>query len=210
MDAAKLAALVSSRICHDLVSPVSSLSMVLGALNDPDMGSQAESVIGSAAKSIEQKLTFLRYAMGSVGLQSGAADMHEAKGLIDGYLSGYKSELDWKVTAPLSYAQTRLLMNMVMLAAAGMARGGVISADAQVDGGNIALDVVGVGKRAGLSNDLKMSLNGQEPEGGWQAKIIQPYFARLIAAELGGEIALEEAAISDEQSQITLNCKLAV
>lgn len=210
MDAAKLAALVSSRICHDLVSPVSSLSMVLGALSDPDMGAQAESVIGSAAKSIEQKLTFLRYAMGSVGLQAGAADMHEARGLIDGYLSGYKSEMDWKVTAPLSYAQSRLLMNMVMLAIAGMARGGVITVDAQANGSDIVLSVVGEGKRAGLSNDLKMSLNGQEPEGGWQAKIIQPYFARLIAAELGTQIDLTEEAISEDQARIRLNCKISV
>ncbi len=125
MEASKLAALLASHICHELVSPVSSFKLVQDSLNDPDMREYVEDLIRSSSETLEYKLTFLRYALGSVGMQDGYADLNEARTLCLNYMKGYRSELQWGNTPEItSFAQVRLVMNMMMIVSAAMPRGG--------------------------------------------------------------------------------------
>lgn len=82
IDPAHLSAYIASRICHDLVSSVSSITNALDFMNEPqesEMRGQAEKLLHDGAESAASKLKFLRYAFGSAGLSKGAADIHEAK-----------------------------------------------------------------------------------------------------------------------------------
>ncbi|MEO1787932.1 MAG: hypothetical protein AAFR41_13050, partial [Pseudomonadota bacterium] len=81
IDPALLSAYVASRICHDLVSPVSSVTSALDLINDPndtEMRAQAEQLLHKGATDAAVRIEFLRYAYGSMGLSDGAADIHEA------------------------------------------------------------------------------------------------------------------------------------
>ena len=63
IDASTLVALVSSRICHDLVSPVAALTTAMDILDDDhgaDMREQAMELIRNSAAQAGVKLEFMR------------------------------------------------------------------------------------------------------------------------------------------------------
>jgi len=202
MEASKLAALLASHICHELVSPVSSFKLVQDSLNDPDMREYVEDLIRSSSETLEYKLTFLRYALGSVGMQDGYADLNEARTLCLNYMKGYRSELQWGNTPEItSFAQVRLVMNMMMIVSAAMPRGGDVVISSEKVGDKVVLKVEGKGPRVLLNQERRDALNGVEPEGGWIAKVIQPYFARECAREVETSIEMTEA-----EGEISLTC----
>ncbi len=194
MEASKLAALLASHICHELVSPVSSFKLVQDSLGDPDMRDHAEELIKSSSATLEYKLTFLRYAFGSIGLQAGYADLNEAKELCTNYMRGFRADLDWQVgTEVTTYNQVRLLMNMLLITVSGMPRGGMITLSSVPMGDKVMLRASGQGPRARVNDQMLSALNGKEPEGGWMAKVIQPYFTKVIAEELNANVEIELA-----------------
>lgn len=201
MDASRLSALLVSHICHDLASPANALSMMWEARQDPEMTEQADQVITQSAAALEQKLVFLRYALGSVGLQNGEADLQEIKKLTSDFLRQHKIETDWRAgETPLTFGQARLLMNMAMIAGSTLGRGGVLVAAAERDGEKLVLKATGGGARLRVGDALISALQGNEPEGGWNARNVQPYFTRMIAAELGGALSFEH---NDEKVEIS-------
>ncbi|MCA8901601.1 MAG: hypothetical protein KDA53_10150, partial [Hyphomonas sp.] len=71
IDPARLAAFIASRICHDLVSPVSSVTNALDLLAEPgehEMKEQAKALLQEGADKAAARIQFLRYAFGSIGL----------------------------------------------------------------------------------------------------------------------------------------------
>ncbi|MEM8920057.1 MAG: histidine phosphotransferase family protein, partial [Pseudomonadota bacterium] len=172
MEASKLAALLASRICHDLVSPVSSLTTGVDLLNDEmGMRDQAEQLLRSGVETTTSKLTFLRYAFGSVGLQEGAADLHDAKELFSSYFNDLKADLDWRVGGdPLSFGEVRLLMNLAIIVGEGLAWGGTVAVSAEREGDTRVLMARGEADRVDLKAAVSSALAGDEPEGGWTAR----------------------------------------
>ena len=65
-----LAALMCSRLCHDMLSPVGALSNGLELLadeTDPDMRDKVIELLEQSAKSSAGKLKFFRLAFGAAG-----------------------------------------------------------------------------------------------------------------------------------------------
>ena len=108
IDSALLSAYVASRICHDLVSPVSSITNALDMIDsptDPDMRQMAQDLLQDGAKSASVRLQFLRYAFGSVGLSGRAADIHEAKTITEAFVATHKPSVTWDIeTDHLSFS----------------------------------------------------------------------------------------------------------
>ena len=213
IDPAHLSAYIASRICHDLVSSVSSITNALDFMNEPqdsEMRIQAEKLLHDGADSAASKLKFLRYAFGSVGLSKGAADIHDAKQITERFVAShnYKPEIDWDIeTEHLSFSHARLMMNMVMLAVDCLPRGGTIAVKIRNQTDGLGLSVTASGQRCKLREDTADALAGTEPQDGWSARTVQPLFTRVIAEGLGGtlkadpqenEILLLAAGISAE------------
>ena len=192
IDPAQLSAYIASRICHDLVSPVSSVTSALDFINDPaesEMKVQAEALLRNGAENASSRLQFLRYAFGSMGLSDGAADIHEAKKVTERFVETHKPSIEWDIeTTHLSYSHARLMMNLVMLAIDCLPRGGVISVLIRDTEDGLQVDVTGKGLRAKLRDDTAEALRGDVPEGGWSARTVQPLFAKMIAEGLGGTV----------------------
>jgi histidine phosphotransferase ChpT len=192
IDPARLSAYIASRICHDLVSPVSSVTNALDFMKEPgdaDMQAQAEELLQDGADKAAARIQFLRYAYGSIGLSSGAADVHEAKAITENFVKGYRPSLEWDMeTSHLSYSHVRLLMNMVTIALDCLPRGGVINIRVRDEAGGMTLTLTGKGERAKLKDATIKALAGEEPEENWGPETIQPYFAKMIADGLGGAL----------------------
>ncbi|MAK62595.1 MAG: hypothetical protein CMK09_16615 [Ponticaulis sp.] len=191
----RLASYLASKICHDLVSPVGAAASALDFMQETtgEMRDEAENLLETSTNRSLARLQFLRYAFGSMGLSKGAAELHEAKSIAEGYVATHKGRIEWNILAEsLSFAQVRVMMNMVMLGMACLSRDGVVKVDInQSDTTTIIVEATGL--KARLSPSVKTALNHEEPEDGWDPMTIQPYFTTMIVEELGGHFAFREA-----------------
>lgn len=197
IDPARLSAYVASRICHDLVSPVSSVTNALDLLDEPgdhEMKAQAEALLHEGAEKAAARIQFLRYAFGSIGLNAGAADIHEAKKITEAFVRSHKPSVDWDIQADhLSFSHVRLMMNLVMMAVESLPRGGVVSIRIRSEAGGMTITLTAKGDRARLKEDVSAAVSGTDPAEGWRAENIQPLFARMICDGLGGELTAKQS-----------------
>ena len=190
MDSSKLASYVASRICHDIASPLTPLMQSLELLFDESMGpamkAEGEKALRTAVATLDAKLKFLRFAIGSQQLNDDQANINEARDMFQKlFAQNSRTELEWRMdTQRISNRQLRVLMNMTLMMVEPAARG-VCRVTSRQDGDDLVLDVEAVGQFSNLKQEVQDALAGKEPTGGWGGGAIQPYFTRVLAEEIG-------------------------
>ena len=181
-----LAALLCSRVCHDVISPVGAIANGLELMDDPDVNAEmketALDMVRSSAKTATAKLKFCRIAFGASGSAGASIDLGEAGETAKDFVGAEKTKLDWQ--APRENrpkAEVKLLLNMLLLAMAGIPRGGTVTVS--VDGRNFK--VRAQGERAKLPQAQVDVLNGGGTIEALDARLVQPYYARAIARAAG-------------------------
>jgi histidine phosphotransferase ChpT len=201
MDAADLASLLCSRLCHDLMSPVGALNNGIELLadeQDPEMRERCLELLADSARATASKLKFFRLAFGAAGGFGEAIDTAEARAALEGLFgSDGRIELGWMVgDEKLSKGATKLLLNLALIAGDALVRGGRLDVGAEVgtdgaseiairaEGPRIALDpAIGDALRNGASASV-------------EARTAGAWLAHSIASEAGGAIQLSQP--SDE------------
>ncbi len=206
IESSKLAAFIASRICHDLISPVASVNSALELLEEPgdaDMKAQAEQLLHNGAESAGARIQLLRYAFGSAGLSDTAADRHEVRRIVEGFMKSHKPSVEWDIdTDHFSCGHARVLMNLVIMATAAIPRGGVVNLRVLNDTDGLSIIAQAKGPKARLSEFTEAALSGNTPEEGWSARTIQPLFAKMVADDLDGDLI----AVAAEE-EITFTAK---
>ena len=90
-----LAALLCSRLCHDLLSPVGAMSNGLELLadeNDPAMRQQCMDLLTQSARTSTDKLKFFRLAFGAAGGFGEMVEVAEPKAVIDALIGDAKRD----------------------------------------------------------------------------------------------------------------------
>jgi histidine phosphotransferase ChpT len=210
IDNATLVALVSSRICHDLVSPVSALTTALDILDDDhgaDMREQAMDLIRNSASQAAAKLEFLRATFGGGTIGEGDSDLAEIKKFSVGFFATQKPELVWELNLPtIPRAGARLLMNLLLVGLDCLPRGGVLTVSGGQEGDKLTISVCASGNRAILKPAVRAALAGELPEGGFDGRSIQPYLAFLAASGSRAELVARE---SEERVEIIVRLMTA-
>src|SRR4029079_612677 len=96
------AALLVSRVCHDLVSPVGAVVNGLEVLEDEtDLAMRAEALrlVAASAEQAAARLQFCRIAFGAAGSAGAELDLAEVGRIMAGLLKGGKVELFWQAHA---------------------------------------------------------------------------------------------------------------
>ncbi len=198
----QLAAILVSKICHDIISPVGAINNGLEVLaDDPDPASHeyALSVIRTSTEQASAKLQFARIAYGAAGSTGSQVDLREAHGLAQGILDPAKHSLDWQIGPGVEEKDTvKLLLVMFALGLAALPRGGAISvsmADAETPGRPIV--VVAAGQNARLQDPVMQMLTAtsEAPEPG----TVQAFYGLALASSLGRTLSVEPG-----QDQIVL------
>jgi len=206
IDPSHLTAFVASRLCHDLVSPVSSAISALDLMdepNDSEMHEQAEALLKKGLNDAAAKLEFLRYAFGSQGLNAGVADVHQAKSITERFVATHKPSIEWDIeTSHFGYSHVRLMMNMVLIAVDCLPWGGVIGVKIREDAGATNIIVDAKGKRTQLKDDTIQGLAGTLPDEGWSGRSVQPVFAQMMAKDLGSS-GIEVKQLGEEHIAVT-------
>jgi len=196
IDPLELAALVASRVCHDIISPVGAIVNGLEVLEeekDESMREFAQDLVRKSARQASAKLQFSRLAFGASGGAGAEIDMGEAGRCAKALMEREKAELDWGVTAGLlPKAEAKLLMNLLLIALNSVARGGVIHVHADRDDGETVLRVVAEGDRARLPAGVKEVIAEGAMPNPLDAHAVQPLYAALLATEAGMGIAASE------------------
>ena len=197
-----LAALLCSRVCHDIISPVGAIANGLELMDDPDVDAEMKAtaldMVRSSAKTATAKLKFCRIAFGASGSAGAHIDMGEAGETAKAFVGDEKIRLDWQ--APRENrpkAEVKLLLNMLMLAMAGIPRGGVVTV--LVDGRNF--NVSAKGERAKVPQAMADVLTGAVAAEALDARMVQPYYAKLLAQSAG--LSLSIAMAGDDVVAVT-------
>src|ERR1700749_4801282 len=93
------AALLVSRVCHDLVGPLGAVVNGLEVLEDERdaaMRADALKLVTSSAEQALARLQFLRIAFGAAGSAGAELDLGEVGRLVAGLLEGGKVQLNWQ------------------------------------------------------------------------------------------------------------------
>ena len=132
-DALELAALLCSRVCHDLISPVGAIVNGLEVLDDnpkPEDREFALDLIRKSAKTASARLQFCRLAFGAAGSAGAQIDLGDAQNMARGHLEDAKTTIAWNLPRVLlPKNRVKLLLNMMVIAQQTIPRGGVLTVD---------------------------------------------------------------------------------
>lgn len=181
-----LAALLCSRVCHDLISPVGAIANGLELFDDPEMDQEtrdmALDMVRSSARTATAKLKFCRIAFGAAGSAGSLIDLNDAGETARGFVISEKVTLDWQ--APPEHRpkqQVKLLLNMLLMAISAVPRGGVITV--RIEGE--VFTATAAGERAKVPEPVAAVLSGTADLNLLDARLVQPHYAKLLAASAG-------------------------
>ncbi|MDA0998807.1 MAG: histidine phosphotransferase family protein, partial [Proteobacteria bacterium] len=163
-DDLRLAQLLCSRICHDLVGSAGAVNAGLELLTDGDTLDDAalHLAIGSGAE-LANRLAFFRVAFGAGGAGRDGADLRALRTLAINYFGAGQVALDWPAEdqspgAGFTVVLGRLLLNLVLIANECLPRGGTVSVRLAALAGGVGLAVSAEGAGAKLREDVARAM----------------------------------------------------
>lgn len=188
-----LAALIASRVCHDIISPVGAITNGLEVLDEEgneDMREFAMDLIRKSARQASAKLQFARLAFGAAGSAGAEIDLGDAEFVTTGYMLGEKAELEWLVPRLLMPKnQVKLLLNLVLIANHCVPRGGTIRVELEQGGDVPVFRLTASGLNARIPAGIPDLLNDEDVER-IDAHAVQPAYTGLLARDCGMMIEL--------------------
>ena len=124
-----LAALLGSRICHDLISPIGAISigvellMMDGAVRGPEMALVAESVAAANAR-----IRFFRVSFGAASPDQ-RIGRTEVTGILADVTRGGRLSVAWQSPADLSRREVKLAFLLIQCLETAMPYGGKVTVD---------------------------------------------------------------------------------
>ncbi|MDZ7629052.1 MAG: histidine phosphotransferase family protein [Parvularculaceae bacterium] len=197
LDALSLSALMSSRLCHDLINPVGALSSGLEVLADPSMDeTMKEAAIDLIRSSAEKSVALLKYARLAYGASGGmGAELptEEAHAVLKAMFAWSKAGLDWRI-AP-AYApkdEVKGILVLAMAAADCAPRGGTVVIEGEAGRYGIRAS----GGRIIVQDEMIRVLSGDADE--LKPKFAPHYLTGLAARAAGGGVSVnvEDGAVS--------------
>ncbi len=186
-----LAALLCSRLCHDMLSPVGALSNGLELLadeKDPEMRKRCFELLEQSARISTDKLKFFRLAYGAAGGFGDEVPSDEPRGLVAGLIAGNERvEFEWAVTEPtLPKPAVKVLLNLSAIAIDALVRGGTLAVGAERRDGATEIAVRAAGPRVAFDGNIGKALDGSLATRELTGRTAPAHMIRLLAEELGG------------------------
>jgi histidine phosphotransferase ChpT len=195
IEALDLAALLCSRVCHDLISPVGAVvngMEVLEDTTDESTKTFALDLIKKSATQASARLQFCRLAFGAAGSAGAEIDLGDAEGVARGFIEDDKTTLGWELPRVLlPKNRVKLLLNLLLLATQIIPRGGKITAEGSGEGAGMVFRVSAAGLNARVPQAVPGLVAGEMPGGTVDAHAIQPFFTGLLAQACGVKVAIE-------------------
>jgi histidine phosphotransferase ChpT len=195
LESLDLAALLCSRVCHDLISPAGAIVNGLEVFeesNDEETKTFALELIKKSARTASARLQFCRIAFGAAGSAGAQIDLGDAENVARGIIEDEKVKLAWNLPrALLPKNRVKLLLNMLLVATQSIPRGGILAVDGDGVAEAMTFKITARGLNARIPQAVPALLAGC-PEGGTiDAHAIQTFYAGLLARSSGLAVTIE-------------------
>ena len=188
-----LAALLCSRLCHDLTSPVSALGNgleLLASEEDEAMRAHCLDLIGRSAAASAARLRFFRLAFGAAAGIGEEVPLEEPRTVI-AELAGQdgKIAVDWAAApATLPLVAVKVLLNLAAIGMDALVRGGTLAVGAERGEAGTEIVVRAQGPRIAFGEDVARALDGTLPDSERTSRVAPAALVRLLAVEQGGSV----------------------
>jgi histidine phosphotransferase ChpT len=194
LESLDLAALLCSRVCHDLISPVGAIVNGLEVLeddNDESTRTFALDLIKKSARQASARLQFCRLAFGAAGSAGAQIDLGDAESVARGFLEDDKTKIAWNLPRLLlPKNRVKLLLNLLLLAGQTIPRGGTMTIDPVGTGDQMGFKVTAAGLNARIPQAVPALLAAEATDHSVDAHGIQPLYAGMLARACGLDVAL--------------------
>ncbi|MBV8838992.1 MAG: histidine phosphotransferase [Alphaproteobacteria bacterium] len=205
LESLDLAALLCSRVCHDLISPVGAVVNGIEVMED-DADEQTKTfaleLIRKSAATASARLQFCRLAFGAAGSAGASIDTGDAEGVARGMMEDDKVKITWSLPRVLlPKNRVKLLLNLLVLAGGTIPRGGSLVVEPIGEGDTMGFKVTSSGLNARIPAAVPALVAGQS-ENPIDAHAIQPFYTGLLARTCGMTVTL-----APEGEQIALTAR---
>jgi histidine phosphotransferase ChpT len=203
----QLAALLCSRLCHDLIGPIGALGNgveILADEDDPSMREQATQLLGDSADEAARRLRFYRLAFGAAGGGKRAIPLSEAREAALGFFRKGRTALDWPLEAvpmPTDQSLTKLLLNLILLAGAALPRGGTLSVRlGDAEHSRVVVAAAGAGAR--VDGETRTALGQNLDRTLLDSQNVIAFYAAALAGNEGFRVVA--ASVGEDRVEFTL------
>jgi len=218
--ALRVTELLCSRLCHELISPVTAVNNGMELFADGgggDMHDDIVKLVSDSGGQASRRLQFYRIAYGFGGEGAAAPGLADSGKLLRGLLEGGKLVLDWPRATEdgadrIGREATKVLLNAVLVGAEALPRGGTLAIRIGA-GPPAAITITATGEGARVTPETVAALAAGADVTGLTACSVQAYFTARLAEAFGGRLdvapqgaepaAEPDFAIDPETGEIT-------
>jgi histidine phosphotransferase ChpT len=205
IEGSRLASLVASKVCHDMVEPMNAMLHGIELLKDSEGGPHSADAVRLLEQGVNKawaKLEFFRAALAGAIAQDGEGALETVRPTAERLYSALKPSLEWlapSVKAP--NLALKVMLNMLMIAGECLPKGGVVQVNAAHASEGVEITILSLGPRAMLKAETAACLAGQAPEDGYQGYNILPALTSLMARQAGVQLLARQ---SEERIEFVL------
>jgi len=184
----RLASLLASRLCHDLVGPLGAVDNGLELMaENGEMAGEAMALAQRSARRATGRLQLFRFAFGAAGGEEHFGP-GEARVLAMECLHSATVAIDWPAAMELPPGGSRLLLNLLLLGSECLPRGGLLT----VERTQAAVAVVCEGIHIRLLPEVKAAVEGDATLDALSPRTVVGHYAQRLAKVLGWHIRTTE------------------
>ena len=183
----KMTELLCSKLCHDLISPIGAINNGLEFLQEDTSGmlNEAAQLIGSSAEQAADRLAYFRLAFGAGG-STDQVELGTIKDFIGKYALTKKLEVEWAGldladTSNIDKSSGKLLLNLNLIAADCLPRGGRVEHELAHNADNPDITIMLSGEKAALREDIKLGLDSRFPAESLTIRNVIAFYCMILA-----------------------------
>ena len=205
----RVAELLASRLCHDLVGPIGAVNNGMELLEDEDLGMSDDAIqlSASSARQAADLLQFYRLAYGMAGARIGD-DLGNLRELATGFLGSSKTALDWTMAGqPAGETPDglgKLLLNVIVLGAECLPRGGTLGVNLTEGAAGLEVAVTANGTGARLREESQLVMADDMAIDELTPRNVHGYFTRLLAQRMGSDLIVDSPGADSLRLSVTL------
>ncbi|KLE32421.1 histidine phosphotransferase family protein [Aurantiacibacter luteus] len=193
-----LAALLCSRLCHDMLSPVGALNNGLELLadeRDPEMRQRCLDLLEQSARTSASKLKFFRLAYGAAGGFGEMVPAEEPREVLQSLTANdERVTLEWAVgEQSLVKPAVKVLLNLASIGLDALVRGGTLAVGAERSGGTTEIAIRAAGPRIAFDAKVGEALAGELDPAELSGKTAPAHMIRELATSLGGGVQFAQS-----------------
>jgi len=198
----KMAELLCSKLCHDLISPIGAINNGLEFLGEEsgEMLDEATNLIGNSARQAADRLAFFRLALGAGGSDD-SVDFDTVLEITNNLAKEKKIEVNWNgadayAHANVSKSSGKLILNLSLLAFECLPRGGQVEIALENNSEIPDLFVSIRGEKCNLREDVKSGLEDNVSADSLTVRNVLAYYCKNLAGFCQKTLKLQDESPS--------------